>query len=332
VVGLELSVWSRAGGSVVARAGDGAPVTARIEPARWTRIELPRAADRLTLTFRDGGEWFVDAVAAFAKRWTVSFGAPDFGRSFKYDTPVFELLLPAVGNSFLLAVAALGLTWGLAIPLGAWSALRRDGPADRLLSGFALVATSVPGFFLALVALYVVVEWINGPAGRTLLPTGADRSPDAEGLPLAAQLLDRAWHLLLPAIVLAAGSLAAVQRSLRGELLEQMRAPYVAAARAKGLGERELLFRHALRNALHPLVTLFGIRLAELLSGAALVEIVFQYPGMGRLVLEATIGRDLHVVMAAVVMGALILVVVNLLADAALAWLDPRVDLAEARR
>jgi peptide/nickel transport system permease protein len=295
-------------------------------------MALPRAGERLALEFVDGGEWFVDSVAAVARRWTISTGAPDFGRSFKYDTPVFALLLPAVRNSFLLAVAALVLTWGIAIPLGAWSALRRDGPVDRLLSGLAFLGTSVPGFFLALVALYVVVEWINGAAGRTLLPIGADRSPGAETLPLLGQIVDRAWHLLLPAAVLTAGSLAAVQRALRGELLEQMRAPYVAAARAKGLGERELVVRHALRNALHPLVTLFGIRLAELLSGAALVEIVFQYPGMGRLVLEATIGRDLYVVMAAVVMGALILVVVNLLADVALAWLDPRVDLAEVRR
>jgi peptide/nickel transport system permease protein len=331
-VGLEVALFSRAGGAVAARAGGGDLVTTRVEPGRWTRVELPRAGERLTLDFRDAGEWFVDSVAAVARGSTVSFGAPDFGRSFKYDTPVFALLLPAVGNSFLLAVAALVLTWGLAIPLGAWSALRRDGAADRLLSGAAFLGTSVPGFFLALVVLYAVVEWVNGPAGRTLLPVGADRSPGAEGLPLAAQVLDRAWHLLLPALVLAAGGLAAVQRSLRGELLEQMRAPYIAAARAKGLGERELLFRHALRNALHPLVTLFGLRLAELLSGAALVEIVFQYPGMGRLVLEATIGRDLHVVMAAIVMGALILVAVNLLADLALAWLDPRVELAEARR
>jgi peptide/nickel transport system permease protein len=329
-IGLEVAVFARDGGTVAARAGDGAAVTTRVEPRRWIRIELPRAAERLTLEFRDGGEWYVDSIAAVARRWTVSCGAPDFGRSFKYDTPVFALLLPAVGNSLLLAIAALALTFGLAIPLGAWSALRRDGPVDRLLSGAAFLATSVPGFFLALVVLYAVVEWVNGPAGRTLLPIGADRSPGAEGLSLLAQLADRAWHLLLPAFVLAAGSVAAVQRSLRGELLDQMRAPYVAAARAKGLGERELLVRHALRNALHPLVTLFGLRLAELLSGAALVEIVFQYPGMGRLVLEATIGRDLHVVMAAIVMGALILVVVNLLVDAALAWLDPRVDLAAA--
>lgn len=331
-VGLEAAVFARTGGTVAARAGDGAAVTTRVEPGRWTRIELARGGDRLTLTFRDGGEWYVDSIAAVARRWTITCGAPDFGRSFKYDTPVFALLLPAVGNSLLLAIAALALTFGLAIPLGAWSALRRDGPADRLLSGAAFLATSVPGFFLALVVLYAVVEWVNGPAGRTLLPIGADRSPGAEGMPLLAQLADRAWHLLLPAFVLAAGSVAAVQRTLRGDLLVAMRAPYVAAARAKGLGERELLVRHALRNALHPLVTLFGLRLAELLSGAALVEIVFQYPGMGRLVLEATIGRDLHVVMAAIVMGALILVVVNLLADAALAWLDPRVDLAGAAR
>lgn len=331
-VGLEFELFAQDGGTVAARAADGSPVTVRLERKRWTRVELPRTGGRLVLSFRDGGIWYVDAIAAVARRWTISCGTPDFGRSFKYDTPVFALLLPAFGNSLLLAVAALALTFGLAIPLGAWSALRRDRPADRILSGAAFTATSVPGFFLALVVLYVVVEWVNGPAGRTLLPIGADRSPGAEGLPLVARLADRAWHLLLPALVLAAGSIAAVQRSLRGELLEQMRAPYVAAARAKGLGERELLVRHALRNALHPLVTLFGIRLAELLSGAALVEIVFQYPGMGRLVLEATIGRDLHVVMAAIVMGALILVVVNLLADAALAWLDPRVDLAGARR
>jgi peptide/nickel transport system permease protein len=331
-VELELLVHSRGGGRFVARVGDAKAVARTVAPATWTAITLPHTGERLVLSFPDGGEWFVDAVAAVARRWTITCSRPDFGRSFKYDTPVFALLLPAVRNSFLLAIAALALTWGIAIPLGALSALRRDGSVDRVLSGLAFLGTSVPGFFLALVALYVVVEWINGATGRTLLPIGADRSPGAESFTWLGQLADRAWHLILPAAVLTAGSLAAVQRALRGELLEQMRAPYVAAARAKGLGERELLFRHALRNALHPLVTLFGIRLAELLSGAALVEIVFQYPGMGRLVLEATIGRDLYVVMAAVVMGALILVVVNLLADVALAWLDPRVDLAEVRR
>jgi len=330
-VALEGFVFARAGGRVAARAG-AAAVDLEVPPARWIRFELPRLAPDLELSFPDGGEWFVDAISAVAPHRAISFGAPDFGRSFKYDTPVFELLLPALRNSFLLALAAVVLTWGVAIPLGMWCALRRDGWIDRVLSVLAFVGTSVPGFFLALVALYFVVEWVNGPSGATLLPIGADRSPGAESLTLAGRLLDRGWHLLLPALVLAAGNIAIIQRALRGELIEQMRAPYVAAARAKGLTERALLLRHALRNALHPLVTLFGIRLAELLSGAALVEIVFQYPGMGRLVLEATIARDLHVVMAAVLLGALILVVANLGADLALAWLDPRVDLVEIHR
>jgi peptide/nickel transport system permease protein len=211
-----------------------------------------------------------------------------------------------------------------------WSATRRGGLVDRALSFLSFAGVSAPGFFVALLVLCACVAWANGIGGRPLLPLGGDRSPDYESLGLTAKVLDRARHLVLPVAVLALGALAGAQRTLRASLLDALQAPHVESARARGLPERRVVRRHALRSALNPLVTLFGIRLAELLSGAALVEVVFQYPGMGRLVLEATIGRDLFVVTGAVLLGALVLVAANLLADLALAWLDPRTSAAGA--
>lgn len=311
------------------RRGDGEIWIWQLDPGGtggWRSQPLRPRRGRVELRFARAGTVYVDHVAVVARGLAVAWGRPDFGRSFRHDVPVFDLLRPALRNSAWLALATLAVTWLLSVPLAVWSATRRGGAVDRLLGAVSFAGASVPGFFLALIALYAAVEWVNGAGGRTLLPVGADRSPGADALPLAARLLDRAWHLVLPVAVLTFGALAQVHRTLRANLLDALHAPFVAGARAKGLSERRVVRRHALRNALNPLITLFGIRLAELLSGAALVEIVFQYPGMGRLVLDATVSRDVFVVTGAVMLGALVLVAANLLADVALAWLDPRVE------
>ena len=297
----------------------------------WRSQPLLVRDGAVELRFGHAGVVYVDSIERVLRTVTLTAGVPDLGRSFRYDEPVLELLLPALANSAWLAFATLVVTWLLAIPLGVACARNPGGWLDRSLAAVSFAGASVPGFFLALLVLYATVEWINGASGGTLLPSGADRSVDYGSLSLAGKLLDRAWHLVLPVAVLTLGALASVQRTLRANLLEVLSAPFVTSARAKGLSERRVVRRHALRNAMNPLVTLFGIRLAELLSGAALVEIVFQYPGMGRLVLEATIGRDLFVLMGSVLIGALLLVVANLLADLALAWLDPRVQSVGAR-
>jgi peptide/nickel transport system permease protein len=243
----------------------------------------------------------------------------DFGVSLAYRVAVADLIAARALNTVILAVASLMVAWALAIPMGIVVAVRPNGMLDRVLSFLAFVGMSVPNFFLAFLLMYAALQTGWFPVGGTV-------SFDYDRLTTAGKIGDRLAHLWLPVLVLGASGMASLMRLMRATLLEIARADFVRTARAKGLGEPVVVLKHMVRNALNPFVTLAGLELGSLLGGAALVEAVMNLQGLGTLMLEAVRSLDVYLVMGSVVMGAVLLLVGNLLADVALTLVDPRID------
>ena len=243
----------------------------------------------------------------------------DFGESFARHKPVFEVLKDGFNNTLLLAGAAAVITWGLAIPLGVLAAVRQHSWLDRTLSLVSFVWLSIPEILAGLLLLML--------AARTgWFPVGGMRSLDYDDLDSVGQFLDVLHHLALPALVVGLIPLASRMRQMRGSLLDVLRLDYVTTARAKGLSERVVITKHALRNALNPMITLFGYTLGALVSGSFNVEIIFSWPGLGRITLDAILQQDQYLVMGAVLMASLVLIIGNLIADLLLAVADPRIS------
>lgn len=243
----------------------------------------------------------------------------DFGQSFSRHVPVFDVIRQGLLNTLLLAVAAAIVTWGLAIPLGVAAAVRQHSWVDRGLSFAAFVWLSVPEVLSGLLLLMFA-------AATGWFPVGGMRSLDWDQLSLAGRALDLLHHLALPALAVGLIPLAGRMRQMRGNLLDVLRLDYVTTARAKGLGERAVVLKHALRNALNPLITLFGFTLGSLVSGSFVAEIIFAWPGLGRITLEAIQTQDQYLVMGSVLMASTVLVLGNLAADLLLAVADPRIS------
>ena len=254
--------------------------------------------------------------------WLKNAAQGNLGYSVEYKIPAGRLIMSRLWNTFLLSICALALAWGVAVPLGIWAAVKKDSWADRICSMIAFVGLSVPDLLLALLALMFA-------AGTGLLPVGGAQSPLYDLMTPGQQFLDRARHLILPTIVLAAGDLAGIMRQMRSNLLDTLRAEFVTTARAKGVAEGWVIYKHVLRNAINPLLTIFGYSLAGLLSGAFIVENVMAWPGLGRLTMEALTAKDYPLVVDSVVMAAALLVAGNFVADLLLAWSDPRIRLKE---
>ncbi len=252
--------------------------------------------------------------------WLKNMGTLNFGESWSYKIPVLDLIKQRVPATVTLALSSLLFAWCLAVPLGILAAIYKDSIFDRLSALLAYAALSIPEFFLALIAVYfaAVTGWF---------PTGGRSAIDHEFLPFFAQIGDLAYHLILPTIVLGIGSVASMMRIMRANFLDYLRAEFVTTARAKGVPEGWVMFKHVLRNAINPLLTALGFAFSGLLSGALLVENVMNYPGLGQLIFNAFLRQDQYVVMAAVVIGCVMLVTGNLIADLLLAWSDPRIRL-----
>lgn len=252
--------------------------------------------------------------------WLKSFLKGDLGVTVtgeKVSTKLWE----RIPNTLLLTTVVILLTWLVGIPLGIYAALNWKKPVDRILTVVTSIGMAIPSFFFALLLLIFAVKtgWF---------PTGGLTSYNFSNLALRAMVIDIAHHLVLPVIVLFTISLSGLQRQMRGNLLDVLGSDYVKFARAKGLSENKVVYKHALRNAINPMVTLLGFEFASLLSGAALTEYVFQYPGLGRLILEAVMKSDINLVMASLMMGTIMLVLGNLLADILLKLVDPRVSVS----
>ncbi len=243
----------------------------------------------------------------------------DLGMSVAYRVNVIDLIGARAGNTVILAVASMLVTWTLAIPIGIYVALRPNSLSDRLLSFLAFFGMSLPSFFLAFLLMYLALRtgWF---------PIGGSFSVNYGGLTVWGKLTDRLHHLWLPMIVLGTGGMASLMRLMRANILEIKQADFVRTARAKGLPERVVVAKHILRNALNPFVTLAGYELGSLLGGAALVEAVMNLQGLGTLMLDAVRSLDVYLVMGSVLIGSLLLLLGNLLADLALTLVDPRID------
>lgn len=253
-------------------------------------------------------------------KWMRTVVKGDFGYSRTYSVPVIDLMgqrlvntLWLVGTSFLIAFAA-----GIAI--GIYSALRQYSVADYGVTIFSFIGLAMPNFWQGIVMILIFAVWIP------LFPAGGMITPGVHGgWPL---FLDRLWHLVLPASVLATSGMAAWTRYMRSSMLEVIRQDYVRTARAKGLAEGKVINKHAFRNALLPIITLIALSVPGVLNGAVLTETVFSWPGMGLLLFQAILGHDFNVAMAVLLFLALITVLFNLLADVAYAIVDPRIRYA----
>lgn len=247
-------------------------------------------------------------------RWLAAAARGDLGQSFLYQAPTLETILARLPNTALLAGAALALSLLAGVPLGLLCAARPGGVLDRTLSGAAFLAMAIPTFWLAIGAIFVfAIVFQVLPAGGAAT-VGTDPS-----------FIDRVRHLVLPATVLAAVTTAELLRYTRSAARTAFDQPFVRMARAKGTGDRRVHWHHVLRNTLVPVVTAIGIQLPRLVGGAAITESVFAWPGMGRLGVQAALGRDYPLVMGITLIVSVAVVTINIAIDLVYAWIDPRI-------
>jgi len=267
--------------------------------------------------------YHLDSTNVFERYWYWFWPAlqGDFGYSFTKSAPVASLIGERVLNTLMLTGSALVFSWVFTIPLGIVAAVYRNRWIDKIIGFISFFGLSIPSVFFSLLMILF--------AARTgLFPVGGIHNQVMWDVMSPWQkLIDTAWHLVLPTIVLGTIGLAQYVRQMRSEMIETMSQDYIRTARAKGLSQWRVLTRHALGNAINPLVTIFGFSLATLLAGALLTEFVFGWPGLGLLIFDALSNKDEPLVMAAVVMLVLMLVIGNLIADVLLAVIDPRIRL-----
>jgi len=264
----------------------------------------------------------------------------DFGVSMATGKPVFELVADALPNTLILSAVTLAIIYPVGIVLGSIQATRQNSFTDTGISVGSLFLYSMPGFWLAMMLQlnisYHFSMWIEGMAAAgTISDTlGAILSIPGSGMYDAIQydymspseqFLNRCKHLLLPGLAMAVASAAGTARYMRSSLLEVIRQDYVRTARAKGLLERQVLVKHGMRNAMLPIVTLFGLSIPFLFSGSVLIEMIFAWPGMGRLIVNAIYAQDTPLIIACFFVSTLLVVAGNLVADVTYAIVDPRI-------
>ena len=273
--------------------------------------------DQLTVRFGLDQPWYIQYW-----RWLVQVVTQlDFGESFVYNRSVASLLAERIPATLLLAISSIIITWLIAIPLGILSAVKQSSWTDKILRVISYLGQGFPSFITALLLL-ILAQYLS-----PLLPVGNMTSLNYAELSPLGKLLDIGWHMILPTIALSITSFAGLMRLMRGNMLDVMRQDYIQTARAKGLPENKVIYVHALRNAINPLITLLGFEFASLLSGAFIAEFFFNWPGLGRLILQAVTAQDLYLVMGSLTMGATMLIIGNLLADLLLKAVDPRIKL-----
>jgi len=252
--------------------------------------------------------------------WVKKLAMLDFGRSFAPgNRPVVERIKERIPVTLSLNIISLIIEFGVAIPIGILAAIRRDTLFDKGMTVFVFIGFAVPTFWLALLCMYlfgVKLGW---------LPISGLHSMGSESFTMIHWFLDLLKHLILPVSVAAFGSLAGLSRYMRSTMLDVIRQDYITTARAKGLTERAVIFRHALRNALLPVITLLGLSVPGLIGGSVIFETIFSIPGMGQLFYGGVMARDYPLVMGILVIGAGLTLVGNLLADVGYAMADPRI-------
>ena len=243
--------------------------------------------------------------------------------SFKDGRPVGQKIKERLPATILLNLVSLFLIFGLAIPLGVFSATREFSPLDNLSTVLAYLGISIPGFWLAYMLILGGVKAFG-------IPVLGMRSFSLEGAGMLEIVLDRAWHIALPSLILAVGGIASISRYMRSSMLEVIRQDYIRTARAKGLPEDEVNYKHALRNALLPMITLLGFMLPALFGGSVIIETVFAWPGIGRLAYQSVLSRDYPTVMTIMTISAFLVLIGNLIADVLYGVADPRIAQAKS--
>lgn len=249
-------------------------------------------------------------------RWVTQIARGDLGNSFLYQSGNVETIMTRLPNTLLLAGVALLVSVLLAVPLGLYSALKPYGAVDQILGVLSLISVSIPVFWLGLLLIILFAVTLR------LLPAGGAFTPGLEN-----DLLDRLRHLVLPVFVLSTAGIAEIMRYTRSSARNVLRMDFVRTARAKGMPEAQVRWRHVLRNALIPVVTIIGLQLPRLVGGAAVTETIFSWPGMGRLGVEAALSRDYPLIMAITLFVAVAVVAFNLIVDLIYPLLDPRIQL-----
>ena len=257
-------------------------------------------------------------------KWVGGFPRGDFGISMAYgNVPVGSLIAERFVLTVTISLATLALSWGLAIPIGVYSATHRYTRADYALSFVGLVGISIPNFLLALTLLFVAVFYLNAPT------VGGLFSPKYADAPWTfAKFVDLLSHLPIPLLVIGLGGMAGTMRIMRGNLMDILDMQFVQTARAKGLKERTVVWKHAVRIAINPLISRFGMVFPELFAGTVIVSVVLELPTIGPMFLRSLIAQDMYLAGTILLFSAALLIVGNLFADVLLALTDPRIQYA----
>ena len=246
--------------------------------------------------------------------WLTAALEGDFGYSRVHNAPVLDIIIPRLSNTLILMGLSFVVSLLIALPIGIYSALRPYGARDYAVNFMALAGISIPVFWFALMLIYLfAVEW-------RLLPAGGVQTIGVDSL------ADRAKYLVLPVLTLSAASAGGFTRFVRASTMETMRQDYIRTARAKGLPEGRVVFKHALRNALIPVVTIVALSFGGLFSGALITETMFSYLGMGKLIYDSILGNDFNLALIGLLFATLVTLLANLAADLCYAWLDPRIS------
>ncbi|MCB8937557.1 MAG: ABC transporter permease [Ardenticatenaceae bacterium] len=262
-----------------------------------------------------------DPIPVQYGRWLSATLKGDFGESYTAHRPVIEMITERLPNTLKLMSVAFAVTLLVAIPVGVISAVKQYSWFDHLVTAVAFAGQSVPIFWFGLILILVFYSTLENPTtGGPLFPAGGINSLDMDG-----DFWDGVWHLVLPVTMLSLAWMSWYTRFLRGSMLEIIHQDYVRTARAKGLVEYLVIGRHALINALIPLVTLVALDLPALFAGAVFTETIFSWPGMGRLFYQSALRRDYPVLMAVIMMTAVLIILCNLIADMVYGYLDPRI-------
>ncbi len=298
----------------------GDPMDMYLEPRRQSQMD-PQVIELLRIKYGLDQPIHVQYVT-----WIKNFAKGDLGESFRYRRPVKDLLVEALPYTLQLTFLAIILDALVGISLGIISAVKQYTKLDKAVTVGSLVIYAMPSFWLAL--MLIMVFSVN----LGWFPTSQTRSMNYDELTAMGKLLDRMWHLALPVSIMGLAGAAGTARYMRSRLLEVLNEDYIMAARARGFRESTVIVKHALRNALIPIVTIYGMSLPFLLGGAAIIETIFAWPGLGLMTVSAGGGRDYPIIMATVTIAAILTVLGNLLADITYAAVDPRVSYDAPRR
>lgn len=294
------------------RSAPGGPLTSARRNPNVTKEQIEALEEKLGLN---------DPLPVQYGRWMGGVLTGDLGDSIKFRRPVNEMIAERIPNTLLLVGVSFLVTLLLAIPIGVLSARKPYSFFDYAMTTITFIGQSIPVYWLGLGLIVIFYITLKNPfTGAHLFPVGG---MNTQGV--SDDLLDTLWHLVLPVTALSLGWIAWYSRFLRSSMMDVLHEDYVRTAKAKGATENAVYYRHALRNAILPLVTLIALDLPSLFAGALFVETIFAWPGMGRLFWDAAKGRDYPVLLGVVMITAVLIIVANILADLAYGWLDPQV-------